>query len=279
MRVRDLDPTPWRELPYLDAGRAGAIERRALPVLRGRVDGLPRGLDALIVASDLQGREVPRAGTPPRLLGEALADALDDWEADLPPPARTGVLLAGDLFVDEALAERGGLGDVRAVWRALARDRRWVAGVAGNHDAFGDPREQARFEREPGVHLLDGEVRALDGLRVGGVGGIPGNPRRPQRKPPEAYLEAVVRVLDARPDVLVLHPPPVVPGGRRGEPLVSEALAVAGRGLLVVCGHAHWPEPLHALGPHQVLNVDGRVVVLEGGASSRLTDPRATMSS
>lgn len=173
------------------------------------------------------------------------------------------MLLAGDLFVDEGLAERGGLGDVRPVWRALRAGRRWVAGVAGNHDAFGEPREQARFAREPGLHLLDGEVRALDGLRVGGVGGIPGNPRRPQRKPPDVFLEAILAVLERRPDVLVLHPPPVVPGGRRGEPIVSEALEVSDRGVLVVCGHAHWPEPLHALGPHQVLNVDGRVVVLE----------------
>lgn len=269
MRVRDVDRSPWRELPYLDAGRAGAIESRRLPVLRGTVDGLPRGLDALVVAADLQGREVPAPGRPPRLLGEALADALEAWADALPDPARTGVLLAGDLFVDEALAERGGLGDVRPVWRALARAGRWVAGVAGNHDAFGDAREQARFAREPGVHLLDGHVRALDGLRVGGVGGIPGNPRRPQRKAPAAFLEALLGVLDDRPDVLVLHPPPVVPAARRGEALVNEALDATGRGVLVVCGHAHWPEPLHALGPHQVLNVDGRVVVLErGGAPS-----------
>lgn len=265
MRVRELDPAPWRELPYLDAGGGGLIERRSLPVLRGVVEGLPRDLDALVVASDLQGREEPRAGEPPRLLGEALADALEAW-SDLPLLGRTGVLLAGDLFVDEALAARGGLGDVRPVWRALRRVARWVAGVAGNHDAFGDAAEQARFAREPGVHLLDGEVRALDGLRVGGVGGIPGNPRRPQRKAPDVFLDALLDVLERRPDVLVVHPPPPAPGMRGGEPLVGEALAATGRPTLVVCGHARWPAALHAFGPHQVLNADGRVVVLERAA-------------
>ena len=49
-----------------------ALLLRRLPLLRGRAEGLPAELDALLVTSDLQGRA--RAGDGQlRLLGEALA--------------------------------------------------------------------------------------------------------------------------------------------------------------------------------------------------------------
>lgn len=93
---------------------------------------------------------------------------------ELVHPSHTGVLLAGDLFSSDTADVRGASGDVRAVWSAFAARFRWVAGVAGNHDTFGTPREQERLLRQPNAHLLDGEVRELDGLRVGGVGLISG---------------------------------------------------------------------------------------------------------
>ena len=62
-----------------------------------------------------------------------------------------GLLLCGDLYVRPALDARGGLGDVRPVWRAFARHFRWVAGVPGNHDAFGTPSERTAFANLPGT--------------------------------------------------------------------------------------------------------------------------------
>lgn len=267
MRVLAVDPRPCDVLPALNAAGRGLIERVELPILRGRVDRLPEPLLALVAAADLQALELP-ADRPPRLIGEALAERLVALAGDgvLPPPERTGVLLAGDLYTVPDLARRGGLGDVRGVWSAFAERFRWVAGVLGNHDLLGANRgEQARFASRPGVHLLDGQVRELDRLRVGGVGGIVGHPHKPNRRDGPSFGAAVEEVLLAEPDLLLLHEGPEGPApGQRGSPELTALLAESGLRPLVVCGHTWWAEPLVELpeGP-QVLKVDGRVVVLE----------------
>ena len=124
------------------------MESRALPILSGTVDALPDDLSALLIASDLQG-VAPSAdhGGALALLGEVLAQELRQLEdLDLIPPSRQiGVILAGDLFSAPAGDKRGATGDVRSVWSAFAREARWVAGVAGNHDLFGTGREAERL--------------------------------------------------------------------------------------------------------------------------------------
>jgi hypothetical protein len=237
-----------------------------LPVLEGTVDALPDGVEALVVTSDLQGVELTRRpDATPRLLGEVVAERLAEHAAEglLPPADRIGVILAGDLYGQPE--RRGGLGDVREVWQAFARRFRWVAGVAGNHDHFGDPGAQARFGREDRIHLLDEDAAQLDGLVVAGVGGIIGDPKRPFRRAEGDFLLATVNVLDLDPDLLVLHEGPDVPRTYPEQVGNAQVRAAIGDrlGLLVVCGHRYWPEPLAQL-PHgpQVLNVDHRVVVL-----------------
>jgi hypothetical protein len=273
VRVLSVDPGPFDVLPALNAAGAGRIERIELPLLRGRVDRLPAGVDALVAAADLQALEEPTGEGPMRLVGEALAERLVDLagRGELPPPRRTGVLLAGDLYTVPDLARRGGLGDVRRVWRAFAARFRFAAGVLGNHDALGDgPRDAARFARDGGAHLLDGEVRDLSGLRVGGVAGIIGAPSRPNRQDPSTFVDKVEAVLADEPDVLVLHEGPAARGpdgaGLKGSHDVRSVLEGAGLPAppLVVCGHTWWPVPLVELaGGVQVLKVDARVVVLE----------------
>lgn len=264
MRILDIDAEPFHVLEYQDAAPRGGTQLRRLPLLRGRAQGLPAELDALLVCSDLQGRA--RVGDGQLLLlGEVLAgeyDALAELEL-VPPAAFTGVVLAGDLFAAPGADRMGATGDVREVWRAFAGGFRWVAGVAGNHDLFGKPQELDRFRREPGVHLLDCETAELDGLRIAGVGGICGNPGKPNRRDPEAFLAAVRERLAGRPHLLVLHEGP--DGGEpglRGNAAVRAA--IEGSRALVICGHVHWDRPLVnlAAGP-QLLNVDARVVLLE----------------
>ncbi len=284
MRILHIDPTPILGIPYLNAAGRGVVERVELPVLAGRVDALPGDLEALVVASDLQGLEDPgrasarfgRTGHEPRLLGCAVADALfGAAEAGIvPDPMKTGALLAGDLYTVPDLRRRGGTGDVREVWRAFAGAFRWVAGVAGNHDAFAGgrvprgPEARAatdRFRRSGPGDLLDGDAVVRDGLRLAGVSGIIGDPKRLHRRRPDAFAAAIVAALSPAPDVLVLHEGPEVgERGRRGSPFVRDVLAdLAPPGLLVVCGHCHWPEPLAELGRGvQVCNVDARCVVL-----------------
>jgi len=269
MRILTLDTVPTQTWPYQSAAPRGGAEIRHFPLLRGTVDPLPEGLEALLVLSDLQGvaPHALRDGAV-ALLGEVLADTFASLGevGELPLPANTGVVLAGDLYSDDSATVRGASGDVRSVWKAFAAHNRWVMGVAGNHDTFGSARELERFKQQPGMFLLDGETVEVDGLRVGGLGGIIGRPDKPGRREEEAHLRLMREVLREEPELLVLHAGPDVPGRRvHGSASIREVLQERS-GLLVVCGHAHWEEPLAVLrGGTQVLNVDSRAVLLQRG--------------
>lgn len=268
MRILSIDNTPVHEWTYLSASPRGKSELVHFPLLRAAVDALPEDVEALLVMSDLQGvaTSASHEGAA-ALLGEVLAEelALLGDLGELPHPNHVGILLAGDLYSDASATVRGASGDVRSVWLAFAERFRWVAGVAGNHDTFGTPRERERFRQHAGLHLLDGEVRELDdGLRVGGVGGIIGRAGKPERREEADYLEVLRDVLRAHPDVLVLHEGPDEPStGRRGSPAIRAELEGHGEELLVVCGHSHWDEPLATLpGGARILNVEARAVLL-----------------
>lgn len=266
MWIDAIDAEPVDVLRYLNAARGGGTEVARLPLVRARVRGLPAALDALILASDLQGIVPGSWGGEATLLGIAVASWCASLAEDdrLPRADRIGVVLAGDLYSVPAADKRGGYGDVAPVWQAFAHRFRWVVGVAGNHD------DVSRLERRipPGVHLLDGAVTELDGLRIGGVGRIAGNPGKPGRRDEEEQLVLLDLVTEARPDVLVLHegPPGVLPMGERGgtrqpgNPEVAERLA-RHPVPFTACGHVRWDEPLAALGAGQVVNLEGRVVV------------------
>lgn len=268
MRILDLDDQPFHDLPYRTAAPGGGIMRARLPLLRATVDTLPPDLDALFAAADLQGLADQRSdgAVQTLLLGEVLAEELAGLAAlgFAPPPQRVGVLLCGDLYVRPGLDARGGLGDVRGVWRAFRRHFRWVAGVAGNHDAFGaSPEERAAFAAEPDTHLLDGQTLERDGLRIGGLGGIISSKHGPGRRDAKSFARGVRGLLAAAPDLLLLHQGPDVPAlGLAGEERVRAALDRAGP-LLLLCGHVHWRQPLAALGPAtQVLNLEARGVLM-----------------
>jgi hypothetical protein len=266
MRVLHLDAEPRFAIPYLNAGPKGRPEAASLPILMGRVDRLPDGIDGLLVAADLQGVVAGETGEVV-LLGRALASYYDELSMahdDLPSPERTGVILAGDLFSASKADVRGATGDVRSVWYAFADRFAFAAGVAGNHDMFGSAKERRSFEAEPGIHLLDGACAELDGLGVGGVSGIIGNnTSKNERKTEDDFLGRLHDVLAAGPEIVVLHQGP--DGGDRtlrGTPSIREAIA-SSRPNLTVCGHVYWDRPLAEPDPgHQILNVDGRVVLL-----------------
>lgn len=267
MRILTLDVTPSHRWSYLEAAPRGGARTAWFPLLRGTVDALPEELSALLVLSDLQGVAPHRAfDGEMALLGEMLADevALLGELGELPPPGSVGVVLAGDLYSAPGANVRGASGDVRSVWQSFARYFRWVVGVAGNHDTFGGSREQVRFQQRPGIHLLDGDVVELEGLRFGGVGSIIGNSDKPGRREESEHLRRIDETLRERPELLVLHQGPDVEGtSLRGSPVIRECVQKHAD-LLVVCGHAHWESPLATLpGGVQVLNVDSRAVLLE----------------
>lgn len=267
MKIVSITEEPRWCLPFLNAGKGpGGFYRDSLPIQTGFVDQLPGGLEAIIATADLQGRETfeSAAGGPLRLLGEVLPQIL---ATEILPelaihPHQTGVILAGDLYTVPALDKRGGSGDVIPVWQAFGREFQWVVGVAGNHDTYGGFHQPlSRMGRN--LHYLDDEEVRLSGLRIAGIGGIVGNPRRPQRKTDQQYIACLERRIHDYLDVLILHDGPGVPEtGLRGSALIRMTVDVLPP-RLIVRGHSHWDSPLTTL-PHQtqVLNVDGRVVIL-----------------
>lgn len=252
IRIASIDPDPIAELRYLNARSGGGTEVSRLEVLRAHVGPLADELDAIVCTSDLQGM------ANGALLGVAVADLLLDLaeRGVLPRAARTGIVLAGDLYSVPAANKRGGFGDVVTVWQAFASGFPWVVGVAGNHDNVCNVRELGEH-----VHLLDGETVVVDGIRFGGVGGIIGNARKPGRRDEADQLSRISAVLDDSCDVLVLHEGPHGDEGQPGNAEIRELIDAAELPF-AVCGHAHWEDTLALRASGQTINVDARVVVL-----------------
>lgn len=251
IRIAHIEPEPIAELRYLNARSGGGSEVTRLEILRAEVGPLADELDAIVCCSDLQG--VLRG----ELLGVGVAEQLSELAESrvLPPAARTGIVLAGDLYSEPGATKRGGFGDVADVWVAFAERFAWVAGVAGHDDMTNTLRLGAR------IHVLDGETVVVDGLRIGGVGGIIGNKKKPGRRSEEEQLDRILAVIEERCDLVVLHEGPHGGEGQRGHEAIRLAIET-GEVPLTVCGHAHWHQPLAEHAHGQILNVDARVVVL-----------------
>lgn len=264
LRIRSETFERIHQLSFLNAAKRGGVESQSLPFFRAVAEGLPTGIDSLVITSDLQGVVSSwRHGGENVLLGIQVAEELFDLSDSgvIPNPDKTAVLLAGDLYAAPGGDKRGASGDVREVWTAFAAMNQWVAGVAGNHDSFGSSREEARLHAIHNVDILDGDLVERGTVRFGGVGYIVGNPEKPGRREEGEFFAALDLVLGEKPDVLLLHEGPSGTRAQRGNPYVREEIEKAPVPL-VVCGHVHWEEPLAQLGPTQILNVDSRVVVL-----------------
>jgi 3',5'-cyclic-AMP phosphodiesterase len=259
LQIAGIDDALIREVHYLTASsRGGGADVEQLPIARGTLAApLDAALDALIVCSDLQG-VVPGPGGRSELLGVQVAGVLEQLARDgaIPPAARTGVILAGDLYSVPAANRHGGYGDVAKVWGEFAGRFAWVAGVAGNHD---DVSGVAKLG--PRAHLLDGEIAETGGLRIGGVGGIIGNPRKPGRRSEADQLRAIEYTIGRDLDILVLHEGPRGGDQQPGNDAIRAAIEAGAVGL-TICGHDHWRAPLAVHPRGQILNVDARVVVL-----------------
>ena len=266
IRIISIDREPLLSLPYQFPSSGGGNEFGEFPVFRAAAEGLPEELEGLLLTSDLQGTEPEKfTDAPARLIGKTLAEEIYmlSGSAGIPTADRIGVILAGDLH--SSPGKRGGNGDVRDVWQTFNNHFGWVAGVAGNHDQFGNGiTDLEEFRQTQGIHYLDGESVAISSLQVGGVGGIIGNPRRPFRRELNDYLALVSQVGQQVPAVMVLHESPSVrEQSWLGNDDLRRCLDCLPP-LLTVCGHCRWPFPalweLESGG--QVCNVDGRAVLL-----------------
>ena len=253
MKILNIEKYPFYEIAYISSSRRGPVRHCRLPFYKVLVDTLPDGISAIAVTSDLQGRE---GGEANRLLGEVVSEELRLLADVGDIPHVNGVILAGDMYDYPDCHKLGGSGDVTDVWNAFANDFEHVIGVHGNHDMVD---EDVLFAS---VHVLDGDCVDAMGLSIAGVSGIIGSPHRNQRKSEADFKKNLQRVLTKKTDMIVLHQGPDDPEtGRIGEPLVREALENKGSGM-VIFGHCPWQDPYAEIGDHQVLNVDGRVMLL-----------------
>jgi 3',5'-cyclic-AMP phosphodiesterase len=258
-RISSIDEAPIAEVHYLNAAPRGGTAVERLPITVARASALGEQLDAIVVCSDLQGIVRGRDDSA-ELLGVHVVDVLEElaYDGKLPPTARTGAILAGDLYSVPEANKRGGYGDVTDVWAAFASRFAWVAGVAGNHDDVSSVPEVG-----DNVFLLDGEVALVDGIRIGGVAGIIGTKQKPGRRPEDVQLALLERVIASDPDIVVLHEGPCGDEHQLGNATIR-AMLEDNEIPMTVCGHCHWPQPLAEQTSGQILNVDARVIVLIG---------------
>ena len=255
LRITRVEERPLHTRLYRTSGPSGTPLRNRLPLHRAWASGLPDGVDALVFTSDLQGRE---EGSANRLMGVSVAESLAVLVEQGAIPQPQMIFLCGDLYDYPDCHKRGGTGPVDEVYVAFSRIAPQVLGVHGNHDELVEP-----DALPDNVQILDGQVRTVSGLRVGGVSGIIGSPRRHQRRDEDAFLAILDQVSAKRPQVLLLHQGPEDPEHHcRGDPGVTLSLETGFTGLTVF-GHTHWDWPwLIDLGSGQALNVDGRVLIV-----------------
>jgi 3',5'-cyclic-AMP phosphodiesterase len=261
MRIT-VNPNPVQEILFLSAGARGKAETARLPILRATAPRLPTGIDALLLASDLQGVAPSWHGSGESvLLGESLASTLVDLADSIPELHALGVVLCGDLFSAPDAQKRGATGDVTQVWAAFSSIAHWVVGVQGNHDTFS--RSMGRLAN---CTLLDGNIVSLGGMRFGGVGLIAGHTEKTGRRAESYQSEAITRVSREGPDFLLLHEGPPGNGTQPGSAHVREAIVREFTGTLIV-GHCHWEDPVldetvaRQVG-FEMLNVDARAIIV-----------------
>lgn len=204
LKIRQLQNEPIEHYTYLNSIPGGEVIEAQLPIYHGTLSGLPEGIDALIVTSDLQGiipvteMELGASSdtdSTDKLLGEMLPAYIRllmevEWpELD---PQKTGVLLCGDMYA--LRGKRGASGNPVPVWLAFRAAFGWVAGVHGNHDLTDDA-DAHRLHHSEGIHCMDGPATIISAgpptgglaphaakarqLRIAGLGGIIGRPDKP----------------------------------------------------------------------------------------------------
>ncbi|MEY9973483.1 hypothetical protein ABH966_003883 [Lysinibacillus sp. RC46] len=267
LKIVDIAKEPLEKIPYITAAPKGAgISYEWFPVYWGEMLELPEELDALIIASDLQGiagHNQEKMAETQKLLGEELAEVLSllfqIHLSDL-DPAKVMVCLCGDLYTN--LTKRGASGSPLPVWRAFQSHFGFITGIAGNHDLLRNE-ELAELNSTSGIHFFtNGGTIMHANLAVAGIGGIIGRVNKPNRMGEADYLEKLRNILRQVPDILLLHESPEISSqGLPGNPNIWKELQNAAE-LLVCCGHVRWDKPLAETSKGlQILNADGRAFI------------------
>ena len=241
------------------------LQKEELPIYLGSIiDSKIEGIDFIVVTSDLQGHVFENDRY--KLLGEALPEflvLLFDIEFPQIDRQNVGVFLCGDLFA--RTDKRGGLGDVKNVWRTFNNYFGFVVGVAGNHDDFGDTKEFEGFIREEGIYYLHNQVKKIKGLKIGGISGIIGKPTKPFRNEEAKHLKELKKLLLKQPNFILLHEGPNCNNPvLRGNDMIRKMLELSPKNT-IFCGHNHWKNiPMVELkNGTQIMNVDAKCILLK----------------
>jgi Icc protein len=263
MKITKLDPEPIYVIPYHYSSKGNSLVSGEYPIFHAQVDKLPSGTEAIFVTSDLQGVEMTENGES-RLLGHVLVETLCTLSQQqiVPPTSQIGIILGGDLYSGDTADSRGVSGDVTSIWLDFGQHFQWVAGVAGNHDRFGNNASPS-FGDDNNLYFLDGRVCNIQTLKLAGISGIIGNPRKLLRRSETEFVQLIEEIIRSNPDIFILHEGPDHPTAPyKGRTSIRLALETASN-LLAIFGHCYWPAPLYELNSNvQLLNVDSRGVLL-----------------
>ncbi len=258
---------PLETYPYLEVGtrtigknNSPEVLHKSLPIFCAEYETENTDIDLLVVASDLQG--IAEEKGEHYLLGEKLPSFLKTLiEIEFPDCKKIGVLLCGDLYT--SLKKRGASGDVRNVWIEFNNYFDWVAGVAGNHDTFGDESEKERFKKHKNIHLLCKKIIELDGLKIGGISGIIGRADKTNRVDESEFLSSLTSLSKQELDFTLIHETPDFPKFNEiGNSKIREHIEKLSA-MRICCGHCFWDISLvDFANKTQVLNVDSKVVLM-----------------
>lgn len=270
MRVIEIDNIPIDTFTYKivssrdDCNYDGSrkISEKQLPILKGKVEISTKDIDALIIASDLQGNI--DNGENSSLLGEQIAEYLKlliELEFNI-LPQNVGIILAGDLYA--TLDKRGGYGDVRQVYLNFRDNFKWVIGVNGNHDKIGENKvDEQQFKKVDKIYILHKQTKKIGNFTISGISGIIGNSLKPNRVEENEFLTSLKKLLVDKPDFIILHESPDYPDDKfEGNEKIRQIIESSPKNL-IICGHRFWKEPLRELrNGSQILNVNERVIIL-----------------
>ncbi|HOY30376.1 MAG TPA: hypothetical protein PKW80_00715 [Bacteroidales bacterium] len=270
MQIISIDTIPFNTFSYKCVGSrrdsnydgSRIIKDVYLPIHQGFFNWKSQDIDALIIASDLQGNLENNGES--KLLGEQIAEYLRNlFEKEFNiSPNRVGVILAGDLYA--TLHKRGGYGDVRQVYINFRNNFKWVVGVNGNHDKIGITKlDETRFKQQENIFILHKTTKLIDGLQISGISGIIGNILKPNRVDECDYLSSLKKMLADKPDIMILHETPDYEFDNfKGNIEITKTIENSPPNL-IISGHKFWNEPLREYkNGSQVLNVNARVVIL-----------------
>lgn len=259
--IKDIEKEPIERISFLTIppNRVEPSEYN-LPIYKGKIEGLPENVDALVVTSDLQGVVVQNGKD--LLLGEILAENLKlIFDVYFPTINRekTIAFLCGDFYTD--LIKRGQSGNPTKVWRKFASVFGQTVGIAGNHDKFNS---EENINSIKNAKLLINEIFEIEGLRIGGLSGIIGRADKNFRLEETDYLKALSNLLSKKPNLLLTHLSPQISSEYlQGDERLTEMLVKVNK-MILFCGHSHWEynKAFDMGNETQILNADTKVYIL-----------------